>query len=190
MRNAFLGLALVLAVGSLSASEWKFDPTHTEVSFVATHLKFTKVRGQFKDFDGKVSLNDKDITKSNVSLTVKVASVQTGAPKRDGHLQTTDFFDAEKYPNITFKSTKIEKSGDGYKLTGDLTIRDVTKPVTLDAQISDPLKTDWGSTVRSFSLSGSINRFDYNVAWGKKTGGSLVVGETVILDIQGELDQK
>lgn len=190
MRNAFLGLALALAVGSLPASEWKFDPAHTNVGFIATHLKFTKVRGQFKDFDGKVSLNDKDLTQSSVSLTIKVASVETDNPKRNGHLQSDDFFDAAKYPTISFKSTKIEKSGDGYKLTGDLTIRDVTKPVTLDAQISEPLKTDWGSNVRSFSLNGSINRFDYNVAWGKKMGGSLVVGETVVLDVQGELDQK
>lgn len=190
MRNALLGLALALAVGSLPASDWKLDPAHTEVGFVTTHLKFAKVRGQFTGYDGKISLNDKDLTKSSVELTVQVSSVETGNPKRNGHLQTDDFFNAEKYPEIKFKSTKIKKDRDGYKLSGDLTIRDVTKPVTLSAKISEPFKTDWGATVRGFSLNGEINRFDYGVAWGKTNGGSLVVGETVGLEIQGEIDQK
>lgn len=186
----FLALGLALATAPLAASTWTIDPAHTEIGFEVTHLAIAKVRGRFTKADAKIELNDKDLSKSKIEISIPVSSVSTGAEKRDGHLQTPDFFDAAKTPNITFKSTKIVKTAEGYDLTGDFTIRDVTKPLTLKAKLSDAFLTDWGTNKRALSLRGSINRFDYGVAWGKKTAaGSLVVSETVDLIIDGEIDE-
>lgn len=191
MRKTLLTLALALASAPLLAADYKIDPSHTEIGFQVTHLGIAKVRGRFTEADAKISIHDKDITKSKVEITIPVKSVSTGAAKRDGHLQTPDFFFAEENPNISYKSTKIVKTDEGYDLIGDLTIRGVTKPISLKAQIGEPLATDWGFNKRAFSLRGQINRFDYGVAWGNKTkAGSLVVAELVDLIIDGEIDEK
>jgi len=192
MRSSLLSLAAVLAVAAspLSASSWHFDTHHTEVGFEVVHLGVSKVRGHFKDYSGVIQLDDKDLSKSKVELTIPVASVDTGTAKRDSDLQGDNFFGAEKNPNITFKSTKISKTADGYDLTGDLTIHGTTKPVTLKATITDAVATDWGAIKRGFSLRATINRFDYNVNWGAKTKlGTLVASENVALVIDGEIDQ-
>jgi polyisoprenoid-binding protein YceI len=190
-KSLLLAFGLALATSPLAASNWALDQSHTEIAFETTHLGIAKVRGRFTQADAKITLNDKDLTKSKVEISIPVKSVSTNNEKRDGHLQSGDFFAADKNPNISFKSTKIAKDGDAYALTGDLTIRGVTKPVTLKAQISEPIATDWGFNKRAISLRGSINRFDYGVAWGNKTkAGSLIVGEKVDLIIDGEIDQK
>ena len=191
MRNTLLALGLALAAAPLSADIYTLDASHTEVGFQVTHLSVAKVRGRFTAYDAKIDINEKDVTKSKISISIDAASVSTGNPKRDGHLQNEDFFDAAKNPKIAFKSTKIAKAADGgYSVTGDLTIRGVTKPVTLKASLSEPFETDWGTVKRAFSLSGAINRFDYQVGWNKKTKtGSLVVAEEVQLVIDGEIDK-
>jgi len=189
MRKTLLGLALALAASPLAAAPYDIDPSHTEIGFEAVHLSVTHVHGRFTGFSGTVDLDSKDLTKSKVTLSIDAATVQTGVDRRDNHLKSADFFDVTNTPKITFTSTKIVKTKDGYDLTGDLTIRGVTKPVTLQAQISDD--TDMGPMMgvrRGFSLRGSINRFDYNVGWSMKTpGGTLIVGENIALNIDGEL---
>jgi polyisoprenoid-binding protein YceI len=187
----FLALGLALAAAApLAATTYTFDKAHTEIGFEVTHLGVSKVRGHFTDNTATITLDDADLTKSTVEISIPVASVSTGQPKRDADLQGEDFFGAEKNPNITFKSTKVVKTADGYDLTGDFTIHGVTKPLTLKAKISDVFDGGWGMTKRGFSLRGSINRFDYGVVWGAKTpGGTLVVSETVDLVIDGELLQ-
>jgi polyisoprenoid-binding protein YceI len=188
--HALLALGLALATSPLAASSWHFDTHHTEVGFEVVHLGVSKVRGHFKDYQGKILLDEKDLTKSKVELTIPVSSVDTGTAKRDSDLQGEPFFGAEKNPNISFKSTSVTKTAEGYDLTGDLTIHGTTKPVTLQATITDAVTTDWGATKRGFSLRATINRFDYNVNWGAKTKlGTLVASEKVALVIDGEIDQ-
>jgi polyisoprenoid-binding protein YceI len=123
-----------------------------------------------------------------VEFTIQVASIDTGVADRDKHLRNSDFFDAEKHPTITFKSTKISRAGKGYKITGDLTIRGVTKSVTLDATLSEPITSPWGKQVRGAKLSGKINRLDYGVSWNKGLDkGGLAVGNEVTLTVKTEL---
>ena len=189
IKTLSLGLTLALAA-PLAADTYTMDPAHTEIGFQTLHLGISKVRGHFTAYEGKVNINEKDITKSSLEVSISAASVETGNPKRNGHLGGPDFFDADKNPKITFKSSKIVKTTDGYDVSGDLTIRGNKKPVTLKATISDLTPTPWGVSKRAFSLEGSINRMDYGVAWGAKTpGGTLVVAEQVKLIIDGELDK-
>jgi polyisoprenoid-binding protein YceI len=131
---------------------------------------------------------DGDLTKSQVAVEINAASIDTGDQKRDDHLKSPDFFDVKKFPKLTFKSTKIAKAGAGYELTGDLTIRDVTKSVTLDATLSAPVKTPWGNQARAAKVTGKIKRTDFGLKWNKglETGGVLV-GEEVTLNVSAEV---
>lgn len=190
-----LSLALAVAFAPLAlpakVSTWTLDHSHTEIGFQATHLGISKVRGRFQEGNASIQLNEKDLSKSKVKISIPVKSLSTGNAKRDGHLLGGDFFEADKHPNIEFNSTKISKSADGYLLEGKLSIRGVAKDIALTAQLGEPLATDWGFNKRAFSLRGSLNRFDYGVAWSKKTKAeSLVVGETVELVIDGQIDEK
>src|SRR5262245_38088439 len=119
-----------------SPSEWTVDAAHTRVGFTVPHMVVSEVDGQFKSFSGKVLLDDADLTRSKLEFKAEVASIDTGVADRDTHLKSPDFFDAAKYPAIQFSSTSIKKNGKGYKITGDLTMRGVTKRVTLDATLS------------------------------------------------------
>jgi polyisoprenoid-binding protein YceI len=192
MRKHFLGLSLALLAAPLAAAPYELDKAHTEIGFETIHLGVAKVRGRFTAYEGKVDINDKDLTKSQVEIAIQASSVQTGVDRRDQHLQGEDFFNVTKTPSITFKSTSIAKNpAGGYLVKGDFTLRGVTKPLKLKALISDAFATDNGGSKRAFSLEGSINRFDYGVGWNKKTkAGSYVVGEQVRLLIDGELDKQ
>jgi polyisoprenoid-binding protein YceI len=146
------------------------------------------VDGRFKEATAKIALDEADLTKSQVSVEINAASIDTGDQKRDEHLKGADFFDAKKFPKLSFKSTKIAKAGAGYKLTGDLTIRDVTKSVTLDATVSAPVKTPWGNQARAAKVTGKIKRGDFGLKWNKalETGG-VVVGEEVTIEVKAEV---
>lgn len=171
-----------------STTEWAIDATHTRVGFTVPHLVVSEVDGEFKQYSGKVLLDEKDPSKSSVELTIQVASIDTGVADRDKHLRTGDFFDAEQHPTITFKSTKITKAGKGYKIKGNLTIRGVTKEVTLDATLSEPITNPWGKQVRAAKITGKINRLDYGVSWNKTLDkGGLTVGNEVTIAIKTEL---
>jgi polyisoprenoid-binding protein YceI len=189
---ASLSLATSLFAASVlaEATEWTLDPTHSSVGFSVPHLVVSEVDGSFKKWSGKALLDEADLTKSSVEFTAEVASIDTGEAKRDEHLKSPEFFDAAKFPQLTFKSTKVTKAGKGYKLKGNLTIHGVTKEVTLDATVSQPVKNPWGKQVRGAKVTGKIKRADYGLNWNKalETGGVLV-GDEVTLDIKLELNK-
>jgi polyisoprenoid-binding protein YceI len=183
--------ASLLATAALAeTTEWTLDPAHSHVGFSVPHLVVSDVEGTFKKWSGKALLDEANLTKSSVEFSADVASIDTAEAKRDEHLKSPEFFDAAKFPQLTFKSTKITKGGKGYKLTGDLTIHGVTKSVTLDATVSAPVKNPWGKLVRAAKITGKIKRSDYGLTWNKalETGGVLV-GEEVTLDVKLELNK-
>jgi polyisoprenoid-binding protein YceI len=184
----FASTLLAAAVAHAAPVAWKYDASHTRIGFSISHLIVSSVAGRFKQATANVVLDDADMTKSQVSIEIAAASIDTDEPKRDDHLRSPDFFDVKKFPKITFKSTKIIKAGNAYKLTGDLTIRDVTKPVTLDASISQPVRSPFGFDVRGAKLSGVLKRSDFGLKWNKALeAGGVAVGDDVTLDIQVEV---
>lgn len=189
MKRLIAALPLLIAgLAHADAAEWKLDAGHTSVGFTVPHLVVSSVEGRFKEATAKISLDEADLTKSQVAVEINAASVDTGDTKRDEHLKSPDFFDVKKFPKLTFKSTKIAKAGAGYKLTGDLTIRDVTKSVTLDATLSAPIKTPWGNHARAARVSGKIKRSDFGLKWNKALeAGGVLVGEEVTLNVIAEV---
>jgi polyisoprenoid-binding protein YceI len=189
MKRFIAALPLLVAgLAHADAAEWKLDTSHTNIGFSVPHLMVSSVEGRFKEGSAKVRIDDADLTKSEVSVEINAASIDTFDAKRDEHLKGADFFDVKKFPKVTFKSTKLVKAGAAYKLTGNLTIRDVTKPVTLDATLSAPVKTPWGTHARAAKVSGKIKRADFGLKWNAalETGG-VVVGEDVTLNISAEV---
>jgi polyisoprenoid-binding protein YceI len=161
----------------MSKTTWKLDPAHSEVTFKVKHMMITNVSGSFKEFDVNATTEGEDFTKSDVTFTAKAATVDTKNEQRDGHLRGPEFFDTEKFPEIKFRTTKYEHvSGDTFKLHGDLTIKDVTKNITLDAEYGGIQKDPWGNMKAGFSISGRINRRDFGLLWNAalETGGVLV----------------
>jgi len=175
-----------------SAQDWEIDPAHTSAHFSVKHLMVSTVRGQFKSATGTVTLDEADLTRSRIQVEIDAASLETGEPKRDGHLRSPDFFDVEKFPKITFRSTRIERAGDEFKVTGDLTMHGVTRPTTLLVDsLTAPTKSPYGRVVRGVSAVGKLNRKDWGLAWNAplETGGVLV-GDEVKLQIDAELVAK
>ena len=186
-----LGAAAFARPAAADTAEWALDGAHSRVGFSVSHLVVSSVSGRFKQMSGKVELDEANLTKSQVDITIKVDSIDTDEPNRDKHLRSPDFFDALKYPTMTFRSTKIAKAGGNkYRLTGDLTLHGVTKPVTLDATVSDPIKSMNGKMMRAVKLVGKLKRGDYGLKWNKALeAGGLAVGDEVTLDIQVELNK-
>jgi polyisoprenoid-binding protein YceI len=185
---SLLGAVLLLAATS-SADNWKIDKPHTSVGFTVSHLVVTKVNGNFDDFDGMINFDGENVENGSVNVTIQMASIDTDNEQRDNHLKSADFFDVEKFPVMTFKSKKIvDEEGKNFKIIGDLTIRDVTKEVTLDAVFNGTIKDPWGGTRAGFSATGKINRQDFGVKWNQalETGG-LLVGDEVTINIETEL---
>jgi len=191
LRRTMLA-ALVLASSSAFASTWEIDSSHTASQFAVKHMMVSTVRGQFGKTTGTINLDDKDFTKSAVNVTIDATTIDTREPKRDAHLRSPDFFDVEKFPTLTFKSTKIEKAGNGFKVTGDLTMRGVTKPVVLDvSELSAPSKNPWGMTVRAVNATGKISRKEWGLTWNKALeAGGMLVSDEVQLIIDAELVAK
>lgn len=189
MKRFIAALPLFVAsIAHADAVEWKFDLSHTNIGFSVPHLVVSSVEGRFREATATVKLDDADLTKSSVTVDVTIGSIDTGDAKRDIHLKTPDFFDAPKFPKMHFASTKIVKAGNAYKLTGDLTIRDVKKAVTFDATLSAPVKTPWGTQARAAKVTGKIKRADFGLKWNKSldTGG-VVVGEDVTINVTTEV---
>ena len=164
---------------------WKLDPTHSLVEFSAKHLMITTVKGRIADVVGTIYTDEKDPKKSSVEATLRAASLDTRTDQRDQHLRSADFLNAEVYPEITFRSTRIEGDKENFKLTGDLTIRDVTKPVTLDVQFEGKTKDPWGGERVGFSGTGKIDRRDFGLTWNQalETGG-VVVGNEIKINLE------
>lgn len=184
---AALALALP-TLGRAQASTWSIDSSHSRTGFAVKHMVISDVRGEFGKTTGKVTLDEKDLGKSTVEATIDATTIDTREPKRDEHLRSADFLDVAKYPALTFKSTKVEAGKDGkVKVTGDLTLHGVTKPVTLDGELTGAIADPWGNTRRGFAATARINRKDFGLTWGKMLEAGPVVGDEVRIDIQAEL---
>ena len=171
-------------------TRWQIDQSHSNVKFTVTHMVVSEVEGSFKKFDGTIEHSQPDLSDAKVTFTVDVNSVDTDNEKRDGHLRSDDFFNAEKYPQMKFESTSFTPvSGKKYKMVGNLTIREVTKPVTFDVTYNGSI-TNGGKSKAGFKATTTINRFDYNLKWDRATeAGSLVVDKDVIVSVNAEFDK-
>jgi polyisoprenoid-binding protein YceI len=170
---------------------WSLDPHHTAVSFSAKHLGVATVRGSFTDVTAALELDDADDpTTGSGTITIKAASITTNSDMRDGHLKGSDFLDVEKYPDIVFALKSITPDGDHFKVTGDLTIKDVTHELTLDYEHSGSVQDPFGNTKVGGTLTGTMTRGDWGLNWNVPLGsGGLLVSEKVKLEIDGELTQ-
>jgi len=186
---AALAAALVMPA-SAGTTTWQIDPQHSSAQFGVTHLMISTVRGEFHGVKGTVVLDDQDITKSTVNVTIDATSVDTRETARDNHLKSSDFFDVAKYPTLTFKSTKVEQLSAGQlKVTGDLTIRGVTKQVVLNVEgPKAPIKDPWGLQRSAVSATAKINRQDFGVSWNKTLdSGGVVVSDEVRITLDVEM---
>ncbi len=181
-------LAAVLPAAAL-ASTWDVDPMHSHASFTVKHLVISNVRGEFGKTTGQVVIDDADITRSSAEATIDVSTVDTRVPPRDADLRSSNFFDVAKYPTMTFKSTKVERAGAGkLKVTGNLTMHGVTKPVVLDVEGPTPeIKGMMGETRRALSATTKINRKDFGLAWNQMVEAGPVVGDDVSIEVSVEL---
>jgi polyisoprenoid-binding protein YceI len=158
------------------SGDYTIDPTHTRLGFSARHAMVTTVRGQFTDFDGTAHIDAADPARSSVRLSIRTASVDTGVADRDGHLKSADFFDAEANPEITFVSTAVSRDGDDWTIAGDLTIKGVAKPVSIEFESTGSARDPFGNLRVGFEGGASINRKDWGLTWNAalETGGVLV----------------
>lgn len=172
---------------AVAATTWSIDPAHSEVGFAVKHLMVSTVRGRFGAVTGTVVLDEANPASARIEAAIDVASVDTGAAQRDEHLRSDDFFNAAAYPQITFRSTGVSGSDDDWKVAGDLTIRDVTRSVTLDVEFLGRGPDAWGGERAGFTARTKINRRDFGVNWnGVIEAGGVVVGDpvSITLDIQ------
>ncbi|MBN2471604.1 MAG: YceI family protein [Anaerolineae bacterium] len=168
---------------------WQIDNTHTHIQFSTRHMMISTVRGEFEQFSGSVALDENNPENTSVEIQIDVNSINTRVEDRDNHLKSPDFFNAAKYPHITFRSTRVERTGEGSaRLHGDLIIRDVTRPVALDVNYLGQAKSPWGATSAGFTGKTTINRKDWGLTWNQalETGGVLV-GEDITIEIELEL---
>ncbi len=178
---------------STKPTEWQIDPAHSAAHFSVRHLMISNVRGEFSKLSGKVILDSADLTRSSVEISLETASVNTREPQRDEHLRSADFFDVANHPVMTFRSRRIEAAGpEHYKLTGDLTIRGVTKEVTFDVEgPTPPQKDPWGNVRAGVTATTKINRKDFGLVYNALIeGGGVMVGDEVKITIEAELLQK
>jgi polyisoprenoid-binding protein YceI len=186
-----LGLAVILSVPAPAAiSTWQIDPAHSAAQFSVRHLAISTVRGAFSKVKGTVNFDDADISKSSIDVTIDVSTVDTREPKRDDDLRSDRFFDVKDFPTMTFKSTKVEQAAPGkLKVTGDLNIRGVTKPVVLDVDgPTPPVKDPWGNQRAAATATTKINRQDFGVKWNANMdNGGVVVGDEVSITIDVEM---
>ncbi len=171
---------------------YDFDPMHTRLGFSAKHMMVTTVRGHFGKFAGYVEVEDDDPTTATGEVTVETASVDTGVEMRDNDLRSDHFFDVERYPELRFVITGVEAlGGERYRVRGDLTIRDATKPVELEAEMEGRLNDPWGNERVAVSASGELNRRDWNMTWNQiLEAGRLLVSEQVKLELEAALVRK
>jgi polyisoprenoid-binding protein YceI len=164
----------------MKTTTWNIDPSHSSINFSVRHLVIAKVRGRFAKFSGTVSLEDQ-----TVEVQIDAASVDTAMNDRDNHLRSPDFLNAAQFPYLTFKSKHAEKTSNGYRVTGDLTIRDVTREVVLDAEALGEMKDHFGNERVAFAAKAQINRADFGLTWNKalETGG-VVVGEKIDIELE------
>lgn len=165
-------------------TKWVVDPTHSEVHFKVKHLVISTVTGTFKAFSGELETENDNFTDAEINFNLDTETVDTNQEQRDEHLKGADFFDSAQYPEISFKSTSFTKDGDDYELKGDLTIKDVTKPVKLNVEFGGSATDFYGNEKAGFEINGKINRKDFGLTWnGITEAGAIVVGEDIKLSI-------
>jgi len=189
-----LAVLISLVIPSVAAADtWVIDTDHSNVGFKVRHMMISNVKGDFGTFKGSVDINDMDLTRSKVEVIIETASINTGVAKRDEHLRSAEFFDVARFPTMTFVSSKVEKSGpDKLKVTGNLTLRGVTKEVVLDVEgPTRSYKDPWGNVKRGASATTKINRKDFGLTWNKVIeSGGVAVGEEVAIALEIELLKK
>ena len=193
MKRLLASITTIIALSLpalASATTWNIDPDHSNIGFKVRHLMVSNVKGSFEKNSGVVDINDKDITKSKVNVSIDTASINTNVQKRDEHLRSADFFDVAKFPTMTFVSKKVAKAGkDKLKVTGDLTLHGVTKEVVLNVEgLTGESKDPWGNIRRGATAGTKINRADFGLIWNKalETGG-VVVGDEVTITLEVEM---
>ncbi len=171
-----------------ATSTWNIDPTHSSAEFKVKHMMISNVRGKFSGISGVLHRVEADHTQSTLEVSIDVSTVNTQDAQRDGHLKSPDFFHVEQFPTMTFKSTHIEKKGDGFAVTGDLTIHGVTKSEVLTVEeVSEPAKDPWGNTRIGLTATGKINRKDFGLTWNSSLeAGGVLVGEDVAITLDVE----
>lgn len=177
----------------MSNQSWAVDNTHSSIHFSVRHMVVSKVRGSFQRWTAELALDDADLTRSRLTATIEAASVDTALEQRDTHLKSADFFDVERYPHLTFVSRRIERAGgdDGYRVLGDLTIKDVTREVVLEVTYAGNAKDPWGGERAGFSAHTSIDRKDFGLTWNLLLeAGGLVVGDKIEIGIEIEAVRK
>jgi len=196
MKNIIVSISTIIALALPTfafATTWTIDPDHSNVGFKVRHLMVSNVKGNFDKHTGVVEINDKDITKSKVEVSIDTNSINTNVQKRDEHLRSADFFDVAKYPAMTFVSNKVAKAGkDKLKVTGDLTLHGITKQVVLDVEgPTKESKDPWGNIRKGATATTKINRKDFGLIWNKalETGG-VAVGEEIIITLEIEMIKK
>lgn len=169
-------------------ARWTIDPAHSEITFRVKHLVVSSVTGRFRDFEASIEAEREDFADARVAFSAGVESIDTGNDQRDGHLKSPDFFDAVNHPRMTFASTSVERrSGGDLRVTGDLTIRGITRPVTLDVTANGIVSGFGDSRVAGFEVRGKIDRFDFGLRWNALTeAGGVVVGNDVRIEILAE----
>jgi polyisoprenoid-binding protein YceI len=188
MMRKMVFVALLALPFAASAVPLQADPAHSTAGFAVKHMKVTTVRGQFDKFTSTLDFNEKDPSKSSVTAEIDANTIDTRQESRDKHLKSAEFFDVAKYPTITFKSTKWQKGGNGYKVTGDLTMHGVTKPVTLQVETDAKAhKTPMGGSIYNAHITGNLKRSDFGLTWNKTIeGGGVLVSDDVALEIDAE----
>jgi len=177
-------------MSSTEKSKWALDPSHSEIAFKVKHLMITNVKGVFKDFSASVTTTGGDFITSDIEFSLNPSSVDTGAPDRDNHLKSADFFDVEKYGRLSFSGKKAEKTDDSgnYVLYGDFTIKDVTKPVKLNVEFAGVAKDPWGNEKAGYTLTGKINRKEFGLNWNAALeAGGVLVSEDVSINCDVQL---
>ena len=174
-------------------SKWSIDPSHSEIHFKVKHLMINTVTGSFKKFEGSMETSKEDLTDASISFTADVASIETGMEMRDTHLKSNDFFNAEKFPQLKFKSTSFEKIGDTiYLLKGNITIRETTKPIQLDVEYGGKMVDFYGNTKAGFEITGKLKRKVFGLNWDAVTeAGGVVVSDEVklVMNVQMQLNK-
>jgi polyisoprenoid-binding protein YceI len=170
----------------MTQSKWTIDPMHSSIQFSVRHLVITKVRGNFKSYQGSIELDENDFTRSSVNVEIDASSIDTAEPKRDAHLKAADFLDVEQYPSLSYRSTSIAKKGDdSYEVQGHLTLHGVTRPVTLVAEFQGQAKDPWGGQRVAFGAKTSVTREDFGLTYSQllETGGALV-GSKIDIELE------
>jgi polyisoprenoid-binding protein YceI len=192
MKKQLITLSLgLLTTATFGQTTWSADKSHSKITFSATHMVISETEGEFKDYAGSISTKDGSFENADIKFDIDINSITTDNDQRDGHLKSGDFFNAEKYPKMKFTSTSFKQvKGKNWELVGNLTIKDITKPITLDVKYNGTIKDPYGNTRAGFKIKGDLNRFDYNLKWNSALeAGGLVVGEEVGIEINLELIQ-